>query len=215
MYMPSANAFTKAERIRIAAPGRAIVASHAMTGIAAGARVETPSGWQLIETVLPGTPLATWDGGFAPVASISHNAVFLGRGAGLLHVPGGALGNCQDMLLQPEQDVLLDAWAVEEVLGVGAVRVAAAALAGLRGITLRTPDRPITTVVLGFAEEEAVFVDTGALLHCRGAKSATADAGYFPAICAAQARALFELIDDGAPGWAMPTNIAPRLCVAA
>lgn len=213
MFIPSNNSFTASELIVLAdaglmarpdAPARTAAAlwtdparDGRLSGILAGGLVETAFGWQPVETLLRGMRVGTWDGGFAVVEQVLLHEVRLVPGQGLIHVPGGALGNCGDLTLLPAQTVLIESAVAEAVLDAAAVLVPASALAGWRGITRIAAPETVTVVSLVFAQEEVVFVNSGALLHCRAAGSAAGTESFFQHLTIPQARALIELTEMG------------------
>lgn len=178
-------------------------------GLIAGTQVETAEGWKTVERVRTGEKVHTYDGGLRPVRRIERT-VF---GAevrqvfpdGLLMVPGGALDNCDAFYLLPDQHVLLESVIAAEVLGAPSTLVPAAALEGYRGIMRVMPVDLIEVITLLFDEEEVVFANTGTMMHCPPRASAGAAmrgavrSAFFPVLQMDRARALVELMADGAP----------------
>lgn len=154
------------------------------TGLVSGTLVETARGWQPVDDLLPGDRLYTLDGGVCPLAGLAHSTLD-GPGAELLHVPGGALGNCAEMFLLPGQTLLIDA--LGRLEDAAFVRVTAALLEGHRGIRRIIPAGPVQIITPAFDDEEAVWVNSGVLVHF--AAGSTEDS-FFPRIAAAEARAL-------------------------
>lgn len=206
MFMPSENSFAVARRFTPVAFAGLPFAS----GLVAGSLIETARGWTPVEDLRAGARVMTYDGGAQPLAAIRRvspdHGLRAGPGAELVRVPGGALDNCGDLLLLPDQQVLIHSDAAEAVLGVPAVLIRAAALTGFRGIHRIVPEAPVALIALEFESDEMVFVNSGTLLHCparaRGARVPPAPGalvgGFFPVLGAAQARALLDLMATGA-----------------
>ena len=93
----------------------------------------------------------------------------------LVHVPGGAFDACSDLLLLPDQLVLLDT--LDERVAVAGredalfVLVPALALIGLHGVRRHDLQRTLEVITPRFAEEEMVYAQTGVLLRCPGIAS--------------------------------------------
>lgn len=179
------------------------------TGLIAGTRVETAEGWKSVEQIRTGEKVYTFDGGLQPVKRIERTVY----GAevqevfpeGLLMVPGGALDNCDAFYLLPEQHVLLESAIAEEVLGNATALVPAAALENYRGITRVMPVDLIEVVTLLFDDEEVVYANTGAMMHCAPKKAAgaalrgTMRSAFFNVLPLEQARAMVELMAANNP----------------
>lgn len=196
MFMQSAKAFTTAERITIGNAGTETAGRAPQGGFLAATLVETALGWCPAGALREGMRVQTHDGGLCPVARLTRRGLSSG-GAMLVHVPGGALDNCDGLWLMPEQEILIASPVIEEVLDCAAARVAARSLAGFRGIGHRWRPGAGEIVTLTFAEDEAVFANTGTLLHCPSGRAST-EPGFYPAIGAAQCQAMLALIAGGA-----------------
>jgi hypothetical protein len=176
------------------------------SGLVAGTRVETARGWKPVEQVMTGERVQTWDGGLQPVTKVERTLYGADLAEaypdGLLMVPGGALNTCDAVYLLPEQHILLESVVAEEVLGRPAVLVPAAALEGHRGIMRVMPVDLVEVVTLSFDEEEIVYANTGALLHCVPRKAGKTPQGgetsaFFEVLTFDQARALVALMERG------------------
>lgn len=178
-------------------------------GIVAGSLVETAGGWRPVETVGSGMRLATFDGGMRPVASVTR--WLLPAGTALVHVPGGAFSACADLLLPAGQPVLLPTGAAEEVLGEAFAFVPAAVLIGRQGVDVLRCGAPVEAVTLGFAEDEAVWVNSGVLLHAPGAVSD----GFWPMLEARAGAAMLAWADPAAGRRRLPVARALRRRTAA
>jgi hypothetical protein len=210
MFMQPTTAFADARRV-ISRPD-AIGTVLPPLGLTAGMQVETPQGWRAVETIVAGDRIQTMDGGMRQVIGTTHTVLtardlLRARAAGEtpLYVPGGALDTCAGFHLMPGQPVLIDSHHAEAVFGNPLVLVPGAALEGWQGILPDTPEAPLTTVRLMFDEEEVIYANTGALLHCpTEAKVWQAEdsraGGFFTRLSLDAARLLIDLMrmDDAA-----------------
>lgn len=130
-----------------------------------------------MEAIRPRDLILTFDAGPQPVLAINH----IGRKrpdlSALPHlwplaVPVGVLGKRQPLQLQPEQLVLIEADAAEEIHGDRFVLVPAASLDGWTGIARRPPARMREVVTLTLETSQLVYCAGGALLHCLAASPA-------------------------------------------
>jgi hypothetical protein len=181
------------------------------TGLAAGTAVEARTGWRPVETLRPGDAVHTLDGGLRRIAAMDRSWLLPAMQGSVLHLPGGTFGNCDDLVLLPDQHVLIDVSAGDPATGdlpdtLGAL-MPALALDGWKGTTLRLAVKPLEVVTLFFAEEELVWAATGVLMHCpampRGI-GALPEGETFPRITAPAARRLLAARaaeDEALPGW--------------
>lgn len=196
MFMQSAHAFTSAEKITLGRVGPEVAVQAHRGGFLASAKVETESGWRPAGALEIGMRVQTYDGGLCPILRLDRRELSAG-GALFIHVPGGALDNCDGLWLRPGQQLLIASPVVEEVFDCAAVRVEARHLTGFRGIGPVWRPGVDAVIQLGFAQDEAVFANTGALLHF-AAEQATEAPGFYPALRGSQVAAMLDLIDEGA-----------------
>ncbi len=139
-------------------------------GIIAGTLVETESGWQPVERLRAGEYVQTFDGGLRQVQQIERSYYGAAHGGfaidGVVFIPGGALGNCDDLFAMPEQHLMIESKLAEELLGTPVVLLPASALVGFYDVKWQHPQAVIEAVTLGFAQEEVVFANSGVLLYC-------------------------------------------------
>ncbi len=143
-------------------------------GILNGTRVATEFGWRPVEAIAEGDLVLTFDGGALPVVVVERHVIWCkaeaaNRDAWPLSVPAGALGNGEEMLLLPDQAVVIESDAAEDMYGDPFVLVAARTLDGVAGIAPVVPPPRLEVVTLRFAREEVVFANFGALFLCRAA----------------------------------------------
>ena len=146
----------------------------ALSGIVAGTRVATAVGWRNVEDLEAGDAVLTFDSGLKTVQNIKRKALWDGNGAcpsrfQPLHVPRGAIGNREEMLLLPRQGVLVESDVAEEELGDPFVLIRAEALDGVCGIARRRPIFAPEVFVLEFEEDQVIFASSGALCVCPAA----------------------------------------------
>ncbi len=140
-------------------------------GLVAGTQVATQMGWRDVAAVAVGDQILTFDGGMQTVASVNRQILMTGGElapgeAWPLFVPAHALGNRDDMVLLPQQSVMIEADAAEEVFGDPFAMIPALVLEGFRGIVRVPPAEQIELITLGFSQDEVIFANTGALIYC-------------------------------------------------
>ena len=214
MFHPSPDAFRAATPALPAAFRDLSLATRAR-GFSGSTLVEGECGWMPVAHVVTGMRLATLDGGFAEVTGLRRlSPAANGRAARIL-VPGGALGNCDALILGAGQDVVLPTGPAEALLDAAFALVPAALLSGHFGIRDNGPgghadgaDETGPLFALDFAADEVLWANTGLLLHCPRPGQAPA----FPRLDDTRARVLIGLLEDGTP---FPTLGATALTVAA
>lgn len=165
MFMQDAARFTIDARVLPATP----FARPVVSGIVAGTRVDTETGWRPVESLRRGDRLHTHDGGLQPVLRVDRSFLLPGTDATLLRLPGGVMGACAALRLLPGQHVLIDTGhpLPEHALAL----VPGAALDGVSGCARIGVDAPLEVVTPVFAEEEVIFANTGVRLVCPGRDS--------------------------------------------
>ncbi|MFN3936399.1 MAG: Hint domain-containing protein [Gemmobacter sp.] len=177
MFMHDTASFSAATRV-LPVTG---FARPVRSGLAAGTRIETASGWRAVETLARGDLVHTLDGGLRPLVRVDRDWIMPGAGARPVMVTGGLFGTCADLLLLEGQCLALETGNPRPehaiaLIPAGALR----GLPGIRPVELREPLQIVTPV---FADEEVVFANTGVRLLCPGADPA--------------APAWFARLDDG------------------
>ena len=169
-----------------ALPGRKPALATPGTGLIAGTQVETATGWRDVGTLRLGDLVQTVDGGLRPVRALSRRWIAPAASrtggadgadgpqgdAGLILLPGGAFGNCADVVLLPAQPLLIaleEADALPEALFA---LIPAAALVGPGGARRITPQTPVEAIRPVFDEAEAIWAATGLQLACDGVTGA-------------------------------------------
>lgn len=182
------------------------------TGLVAGTQVATQFGWRDVSAVAVGDQVLTFDGGMQTVSSVSRQILVTGgdfapADAWPLFVPAGALGNRDDMTLLPQQSVMIEADAAEEVFGDPFAMVPALALEGYRGIVRVPPADQIELITIAFSQDEVVFANTGALMFCpKSTDIFDAGLSVYSTLSLDSARALVAVMElDGLDSIAMQT----------
>ncbi|WP_225026288.1 Hint domain-containing protein [Xinfangfangia pollutisoli] len=134
-------------------------------GLVAGTRVETETGWRAIETLHIGDSLHTLDGGLARIVAMNRREVLPGEP--VIRIAGGTFDACSDLLLMPGQDLLLDTMGLTDA---PYACLSAETLAGRPGVSRAATPRRVEIVTPIFAEEEAVWAQSGVLLRCPGVR---------------------------------------------
>lgn len=164
-------------------------------GLIAGTLVETAAGWRRVELLRVGDRMHTYDGGLRQLRRVErtyYGAEHGGYGLeGVLHVPGGALDNCEDVFVMPDQMLMIESQVAAELLGTVPVLMPASALEGYRGIARQQPRGLIEAIMLGFDDEEVVFANSGLLAHCA---AGAAESGFFTTLDHGRAKALVSLM---------------------
>lgn len=171
-----------------------------IAGLTAGTLVETGTGWCRAETLQRGDLIHTLDGGLRPVLALHRAWLMPGAGGHVMHLPGGALGNDDDVTLLPGQHLLVDLPLDQAGRGglpdALAVLVPAVALDRLPGAGRRAILRPVEVVTPLFADEEYVWAASGLLLRCpsvvQGAGAAPDPDGLYPPVDNQAARRLID-----------------------
>lgn len=162
------------------------------TGLLAGTRIETETGWRDAATLRIGDRVQSWDGGLVRIVALDRHPLAAGTRA--LRLAGGLLGTCDDLLLLPGQHLLIETLDDPTLPDALAVLVPASALRGRPGVT--EIDLPCSEAVVPvFAEEEAIWCQTGTLVHCPGLADNAATLpgeGFFPRLSPMAARAFLD-----------------------
>jgi Hint domain len=147
----------------------ASTADYRLSGLTAGTRVATGREWRAVERLSVGDRLMTFDNGLQSIVAITKSTHFAAAGdmpafAVPIHVPIGAIGNDEPLVLLPEQIVMIESDAAEALTGDPFALVPAKALEGFRGIDRIRGLRPVETLTLHFENDEVIFAEGGALL---------------------------------------------------
>lgn len=140
-----------------------------LSGLTSGTRIATARGWFPVELLTVGDEVMTFDNGLQPLVAITRGTHFAAAGdmpafAVPIHVPIGALGNEEPLVLLPEQIVMIESDAAEDLTGDPFALVPAKVLEGFRGIERIRGLRPVDTISLHFETDEVIVAEGSALL---------------------------------------------------
>lgn len=143
--------------------------NHGLAGFPTGMRIATPNGWRVAEAITVGDHVMTFDNGAQMVEAVARGTHFTAVGdlpatEAPIHVPIGAIGNDEPIVVLPEQMVMLESDAAEALFGDPFALVPAKTLEGFRGIDRIVGVRPIEVISLHFENDEIVFAEGGALM---------------------------------------------------
>ncbi|MFV1493655.1 Hint domain-containing protein [Phaeobacter sp. JH18-32] len=157
--------------------------------------IETERGFVQARHVKPGDKVYTLDGGAQEVTGVKHAVPRL---TSLVHVPAGALGNDDDLMLPADQQVGLELAAVERLFDVPTAITKVVSLIGYNGISAAMPEK-MARIYLSFAEEEMIWAACGMLVHVAHENTAnSADDGAFRALSLAETRQILASEDGRA-----------------
>lgn len=178
-----------------------ISANEPLTAIAEGivsdTLIATSSGWRPADSLRVGDPVLTFDHGEQAITGL--RSTVLGPDIQThwpLLVPAGALQNREDVILLPEQKVMIDSDIAEELFGEAFVLLPALSLQSWRGIDLSRPPSGKAVVQISFSEPQIIYASRTLMLSCPGEELAQldwSDPGYF-ACSMTQARHLIACI---------------------
>ena len=146
----------------------------AAAGLVDGTRVATSKGWCPAEKVKVGDSVLTFDAGLKEVRCATRHALWT-RAAPCprkfwpLLVPAGAVGNIDEMLLLPDQAVMIECETAEMIHGDRFMLIPASALVGWRGIRRVIPCKPVQVITLQFDSEQIVLANVGLQFLCSAA----------------------------------------------
>jgi len=166
--------------------GMAYQAPVHLHGFAAGTVVATQMGWRSVEAITVGDHVLTFDNGMQPVAAVTRGAYWAQDQDCPDHllpimVPQGVLGNDRRMVILPEQSVMLESDAAEELFGDPFALVPAETLLGFRGADRLRPWQDFDVVTLHFETDQVVHADGGALILCPAAIAGVASVDFMTA----------------------------------
>lgn len=198
MFMQDAKTFVAAEPVSGA--GFAREPAFNGTGLVSTTLVESDQGWVMAGTLQKGNLVQTFDGGLRAITWLERRPLPRLLSSALIHVPGGALNSCSDLWLLPDQAVLITDPLVSEVFDCAGALVLARDLQGYQGIAHRAFAGQAELIRLGFAQEELIYANSGALIHAPA--TIARRGGFFPRLNSHQAHAMLALIEAGRPCFA-------------
>lgn len=176
---------------RTATPGSfTAVQPVASTGLTGGTLVETTQGWCPVADLRIGARVHTLDGGAAQVLGLDRRPVTDLPG---IRIPGGMADSCSDLILPLDQYLLTDTLGDPNLPDADMVLIPATAWISQPCVTpVRITGEIVTPM---FADEEIVWANSGALLHCPSVAAGPGRLpvdGFFMALADADARAFLS-----------------------
>lgn len=149
----------------------AVPFAGATQGMVAGTLVATPNGWRPVEAIAAGDEVMTFDGGMQRVQAVNRTILWAGgedcpSEFWPMRIPAGLLGNRRELMLLPDDSVMLESDAAEEAFGDPFALVPAKALEDLPGVERIAPKGLVEIVQLSFEEDQVIFVEGSALVLC-------------------------------------------------
>lgn len=140
-------------------------------GLMAGTRVASNLGWRAIDALTVGDKVLTFDHGMQEITEIRRAHMWLDAPDTAEHmwpvvIPEGALGNREELVLLPDQGVMVESDAALDFHGDPFAVLTAHSLVGLRGIRRRQPMQRVELIAVYFAHDEVIYAEGGALIHC-------------------------------------------------
>lgn len=141
-------------------------------GIVAGTLVATAMGWRPVEALTLGDQVMTFDGGLQRITGMSRARLWndptteCPRAMWPIRVPAGLMGNRRDLVLMPEETVLVESDAAEEVFDDPFALIPALALTEMPGVERICPATEIELISISFEEDQVIFVEGSALILC-------------------------------------------------
>lgn len=140
-------------------------------GLMAGTRVASNLGWRAIDALAVGDKVLTFDHGMQEITEIRRAHMWLDAPESAetlwpVVIPVDALGNREELTLIPDQGVMIESDAAQDMHGDPFAVVTAISLVGLRGIRQRRPMHRVELIAIYFAHDEVIYAEGGALIHC-------------------------------------------------
>lgn len=142
-----------------------------LSGLISGTRVATAMGWRPVETILAGDKVLTFDAGLQTVTEVSRRPFWISdepcpRSFWPIEVPVGVLGNRDVMHLLPDQYIMVESDAAEDLYGDPFSLIPAKAMDELSNAFRVPPQEGFEVVRLHFAADQVVFGKNGSLFFC-------------------------------------------------
>ncbi|QDC08399.1 hypothetical protein FHY55_03685 [Oceanicola sp. D3] len=140
-------------------------------GIVAGTLVSTAMGWRPVEALMVGDEVMTFDGGLQRITGLSRASLWTGqaecpRAMWPIRVPAGLMGNRRELVLMPEETVVIESDTAEDMYDDPFALMPALALIEMPGVERVCPNTEIEVVSISFAEDQVIYVEGSALIFC-------------------------------------------------
>jgi hypothetical protein len=167
-----------------------VLPARTVSGLTGGTLVETTSGWCAAADLRIGQRVQTLDGGAALILGLDRRPV---RDLRAIHIPGGLADTCCDLILPRDQYLLTDTLRDDTLPDLDLVLIPASAWASQPTVQETRFTGELVTPL--FADEEILWANSGALLHCPAITTGPNRLpleGFFMALPEADARALLS-----------------------
>jgi hypothetical protein len=150
-------------------------------GLTAGTKIAATLGWRDVDTLTEGDSVLTYHNAMQPIIKIERTVFWsktrdVSKGQWPVTVPEGALGNRCDLVLLPDQGVMVDSDGVGTPQSAPVTLVPAQALVGVRGIHRSRPLQQIEVITLYFENDEVIYTEGAFLVHCPRIENSAEDA---------------------------------------
>ncbi len=139
-------------------------------GMPMGTLVETDAGWEAVETLVVGQKLVTTEGETKALTRVEHSFATLPKDQGFIHIAGGIFPGVSDLVLLPDQLVMITSSLAEARYGTPDILLPAAALDVAMGVEVASGGIAVQLTSFGFEDEEVIFAAGDLRLHCPKAK---------------------------------------------
>jgi len=140
-------------------------------GLMSGTRVASNLGWRAIDALAVGDKVLTFDHGMQEITEVRRAHMWLDAPDTCetmwpVVIPVDALGNREELVLLPDQGVMIESDAAQDMHGDPFAVLTAHSLVGLRGIRRRKPLQRVELIAVYFDHDEVIYAEGGALIHC-------------------------------------------------
>ena len=143
---------------------------HPENGVAAGVLVATKNGWCAIDSLQAGDLVHTLDDELQPIQEIRRYTLTRQNAQAdparqPMRIPEGTLGNTREMLLMPQQGLMIESENACDEAGDPFAVVPVHVLEGVCGIARQAQRQQTELYRLVLPQEAVVYADGGVLLH--------------------------------------------------
>ena len=129
-------------------------------GLMSGTRVASNLGWRAIDALAVGDKVLTFDHGMQEITEVRRAHMWLDAPDTCetmwpVVIPVEALGNREELFLLPDQGVMIESDAAQDMHGDPFAVLTAHSLVGLRGIRRRKPLQRVELIAVYFDHDEA------------------------------------------------------------
>lgn len=140
-------------------------------GLMTGTRVASNLGWRAVDALAVGDKVLTFDHGMQEITEVRRAHMWLDAPDSCetlwpVVVPVGALGNREELVLVPDQGIMVESDAAQDMHGDPFAILTAHSMVGLRGIHRRQPMQRIELISIYFTHDEVIYAEGGALIYC-------------------------------------------------